>query len=91
MPPKEKKYKGGLFDPSSVSLQLMKTSEVQYLTGHNNPNPTNDASAKYSSRNYMNVPPAEGGEKSGKKALQKKNCGKKALQKKWEKINLRRK
>lgn len=80
MPPKEKKYKGGLFDPSSVSLQLMKTSEVSYLTGNN---PTTDANAKYLSRNYMNVPNVGGG---GKKAPQKKkNCGKKALQKNGKK------
>ena len=86
MPPKEKKYKGGLFDPSSVSLQLMKTSEVSYLTGNN---PTTDANAKYLSRNYMNVPNVGGG---GKKAPQKKKkLRKKSPPKKREKIKLENK
>lgn len=56
MPPKKTQLKGGLIDPSSVTLALMKPSTV--------PNLSNTQSFYYS-KNYLNVP--NGGGKQPKK------------------------
>ena len=57
MPPKKTQLKGGLIDPSSVTLALMKPSTVQNLS--------NAQSLYYCSKNYLNVP--NGGGKQPKK------------------------
>ena len=56
MPPKKTQLKGGLIDPSSVTLALMKPSTVQNLS---------NIQSTYYSKNYLNVP--NGGGKSTKK------------------------
>jgi hypothetical protein len=67
MPPKKNQLKGGLFDPSSMNVTLMKSvSDIQMLG--------NDKLADtYSSRNYMN---ASGGKKNPKKPITKKTPSK---------------
>jgi hypothetical protein len=57
MPPKKTQLKGGLIDPSSVTLALMKPSTVQNLSSN--------TQSFYYSKNYLNVP--NGGGKSTKK------------------------
>lgn len=56
MPPKKTQHKGGLIDPSSVTLALMKPSTVSNLS---------NTELIYNSKNYLNV--QNGGGKSNKK------------------------
>jgi hypothetical protein len=58
MPPKKTQLKGGLIDPSSVTLALMKPSVVQNLS---------NIELTYNSKNYLNIPNG-GGKPTQKKA-----------------------
>lgn len=70
MPPKKKQFKGGLIDPSSVTLSLMKPSTIENLSDPRGP--------AYNSKNYMNVQPGGGKatKKSEKSTKTKTNKGK---------------
>lgn len=58
MPPKKTQLKGGLIDPSSVTLALMKPSVVQNLS---------NTELTYNSKNYLNIQNG-GGKPTQKKA-----------------------
>ena len=58
MPPKKTQLKGGLIDPSSVTLALMKPSTVPNLS---------NIESTYNSKNYLNVVQNGGGKQPKKK------------------------
>ena len=70
MPPKKSELKGGLIDPSSLTLNLMKVSNVKML---------NNSSETYDPKNYMNTDTSTTG--GAKKKSGGKNQGKNQVKK----------
>ena len=72
MPPKKTQLKGGLIDPSSVTLSLMKPSTVELLSNSQN---------SYSSTNYMNIGGTTAAKKDTKVLCKTKKRAKKPTKK----------